>query len=120
MSKFKRMLAAASGIAERVNKEHAAAVERQHQLQANRMLALFRELLAEHATHNHRITVETRTGSATIYIDDTRWDEFAPHLMCRPFAVVLLTLRWIDAQLDHSRDYLIPNNTLLNHPKVKP
>lgn len=118
MNKFDNLLSAANQTVLRAERETRIAVEAVWMRHAYRMLDLFRELLAEHKTHNHEIRLVTGMGTAFLTIDGRLWTDFSNRFWrCPGNQPIFNTLKWIAEQLDHAWDYHIPNNTLLNEPK---
>lgn len=110
MSKYANMLAAAALVAKRADMETQAGVEGIYRSHAYRMLDLFRDLVAEHKTHNHKITITSGMGTAFVCIDGRPWGSFPG----RTWTPLFDTLNWIEAQFDHIWDYFIPNDSPLN------
>lgn len=101
--KHKAMLAAAASTAKRADSEVEATIEGVYMRQAERMLSLFRDLVAEHDTSRHEIKLLAGMGVAGVWVDGVTWCEFGrtmPLYSWRPSMPVVAVISWIDDNLD--------------------
>jgi len=116
--KFTKMLEAAEKRAKRIREKADEQVRLAHIEQADAMVALFQELLAERDLNDTTLTLRKIDDStAHVYMDGSLWVKIDWVVTRNPAARD--TIDWIDAQLYAPWVLYIPDNTILNPPKEK-